>query len=133
MRGRSAARSMTVACIVSLLAAPATAQPRLNSEDHQTPPSLWPSGYRLALQDDGPAAAERSAEPTPPERRPDWLWTSIIAGGAIVGSTLNSVLDGKNQSYHLRRRVVRAPYALQRRRQGVALRRLSDPLQGVHA
>jgi hypothetical protein len=39
--------------------------------------------------------------PAPVERRPDWVWTSVIAGGAIVGSTLNSVLDGKSQSYHL--------------------------------
>ena len=34
------------------------------------------------------------------ERRPNWLLTSLVAGGAVVGSGLNSYFDGPRQSWH---------------------------------
>jgi hypothetical protein len=100
MSARSAARWVSVVCALLFLASPATAEPRAEAWEADPSLSLWPPGYRLALQDAPPADPDRSVAPAPEERRPDWFWTSIIASGAIVGSTLNSVLDGQNQSYH---------------------------------
>jgi len=66
----------------------------------------------LALED---PSADPSADPSNPspvperrfnwlrtelERRPNWLLTSLVAGGAIVGSGLNSYFDGPRQSWH---------------------------------
>ena len=101
MSARPVARWAAVTCVLLLMATQAAGQPRPEGWDASPPLSLWPAGYKLALQDDAPAQPDRAAEPAVPERRPDWMWTSIIAAGAIVGSTLNSVLDGQNQSYHV--------------------------------
>jgi hypothetical protein len=51
----------------------------------------------LALQD---PSADPANPPPPPERRPNWLLTSLASGGAIVGSGLNAYLDGPRHSYH---------------------------------
>jgi hypothetical protein len=51
----------------------------------------------LALED----RTADPANPVPaPERRPDWLLTSLAAAGAVVGSGVNSYFDGPRHSWH---------------------------------
>jgi hypothetical protein len=41
------------------------------------------------------------AEPPPvPERRPNWLLTSLITGGAVVGAGANSAFEKTHESFH---------------------------------
>ncbi len=64
--------------------------------------SLLPPGERLAFEETAPIPpADPAVPPAPREPPPNWLLTSLISGTALVGSALNSVLDGPSESYHL--------------------------------
>jgi hypothetical protein len=56
-------------------------------EDDRTTPGAETSG------------AETSA-PATPEQRPELLLTSLISAGVVLGSAVNSFLDGSHQRYH---------------------------------
>ena len=62
---------------------------------------LLPPDERLAFQDtDTTPPVDPTLPAPPPERRPNWLLTSVIASASVVGATLNSVLDGPNVTWH---------------------------------
>jgi hypothetical protein len=71
--------------------------------------SLLRPGERLSLdhgdlsrfaQTQPPSAPTAAALTATAERQPNWLLTSIIAGGAVTGAALNSLLEGNHQRYH---------------------------------
>ena len=60
-----------------------------------------PPGDRLAFEEPAPTPAPEPAVSEPPERKPNWVLTSLIAGGAVTGAALNAVLEGGTGSYHV--------------------------------
>jgi len=93
-----------VVALVLFLVVPAAAGTTIDAGVDQSGVrfSLLPSGDRLAFEDIAPTPAEDPTVPAAaPERRPNWLLTSLISGGALVGSALNSVFDGNHESYHI--------------------------------
>ena len=100
---RTIGRGASAACLVLLLATPAVAQTAVEDGGATGPQySLFPPDQRLTLQDTTPRTDPAPVVSAPQEdRRPDWFWTSVISGGAFVGSALNSVFDGEQHSYHL--------------------------------
>ena len=98
--------------LLLLPAAPAVAQAPVGMESDDDSSGFWllPPGERLAFEDPEQTPTEPSTtapaeEPgdsaTPPERRPNWLATNLVSAGALVGATLNGVLDtpGQHHSY----------------------------------
>jgi hypothetical protein len=86
-----------------LLAAPALAgTPGVDFDG--TGPAFWllPPGERLALEDTSRTPTPDPALPAvAPERDPNWLLTSLAAGGAVTGAALNSLLEFPHRSYHV--------------------------------
>jgi hypothetical protein len=91
-----------MACFL-LLVVPAVAATDIDVDSDPPGQRFWllPPGAHLALQDNATTPTADPALPPPvPERRPNWLLTSLISSAALVGATLNSVLDGPNVTYH---------------------------------
>ena len=62
---------------------------------------LLPPGERLAFQDiPADPAPDPALSPATTERRPNWLLTSLAAGGALAGGAINAFTDKGHQSYH---------------------------------
>jgi hypothetical protein len=60
-----------------------------------------PPGEHLALQDDTTTAPAEPALPsTEPERRPNWLLTSLASSGAVVGASLNAATETSHVGFH---------------------------------
>src|SRR5262249_25168287 len=61
---------------------------------------------RVTLQDRSPAETPSDKSETPaepvngPEKPPNYLLGSLVAGAAVVGSAANSFFDGPHESYH---------------------------------
>jgi hypothetical protein len=92
---RSWIRASVIALIIPLLVVPA---PAAEIDIDSDPPGqrfrLLPPGERLAVQDTVTTPSVEVAEPPPvPERRPNWLLTSIASGGAMVGASLNALTE----------------------------------------
>ena len=88
---------------LSLLVGPATAGAFIGPDLENPGPgfSLLPPGDRLAFEEPAPTPAPEPAVSEPPERKPNWVLTSLIAGGAVTGAALNAVLEGGTGSYHV--------------------------------
>jgi hypothetical protein len=88
---------------VSLLAAPAAAQtPTVANVDELAASfRLLPPDQRLVLQDTSRTDIPDPTVSAAPERRPNWLLTSLVAGGAVAGAAINSLADGPYEPYHV--------------------------------
>jgi Predicted periplasmic lipoprotein (DUF2279) len=122
-RPRLAVRAIVaIACVVGVSAGSATASVLDAAATTSAEVGVLGQGFRLLAEDDRLSLGSRaecglptscgdllaledpSADPPnpppAPERRPNWLLTSLVAGGAVVGSGLNSYFDGPRQSWH---------------------------------
>ena len=91
-----------LACL--LLIRPVAAETPTVSNVDELASGFWllPPDQRLALQDTrSTLVPDLTTTSAPPERRPNWLWTSLITAGAVTGAAINSLFDGPYESYHI--------------------------------
>ena len=86
-----------------LLVGPASGEARVGAQLDGPGLGFWllPPGERLAFQDiPADPAPDPALSPATTERRPNWLLTSLVSGGAVAGGAINAFTDKGHQSYH---------------------------------
>jgi hypothetical protein len=103
--GRATGRRCVVAltCLLLLLTVSTAAGTVIAVDSDPPGQKFWllPPVEHVALQDDTTTdPAEPVLPSTAPERRPNWLLTSLATSGALVGASLNAVTEPTKVGFH---------------------------------